>query len=90
MTTLGEKLVFTAQPAETACWLPDYLAESYRRETQMPVNDPRSLAGDDLLLVSGNVTAGEIRTFTEGPSCVAFDANGQIARHGSSARTWRS
>ena len=78
ISTLGEKLVSSAQPAEIACWLPDYLAGLYRRESAWAVNDPRSLAGDDLLLAAANVKADQVWPFTTGPSRLAADAEGEI------------
>ncbi len=58
MTTLGEKLVARIGTKDVACFVPSYMAESYRAKTAWPVNDPASLRGDDLLLVSGRVKAG--------------------------------
>ena len=57
MTSLGEKLVAKLGATDVACFVPPYMADAYRAQTAWPVNDPASLAGDDLLLVAGNVRA---------------------------------
>jgi UDP-N-acetylglucosamine diphosphorylase / glucose-1-phosphate thymidylyltransferase / UDP-N-acetylgalactosamine diphosphorylase / glucosamine-1-phosphate N-acetyltransferase / galactosamine-1-phosphate N-acetyltransferase len=91
ISLLSDKIEFATRPAQTALWMPDYLADVYRRETEMaigpdgtlvraplPINDPHSLAGDDLLLVAATVKAEAVRPFTAGPSRVAKDVNGEI------------
>ncbi len=78
MWTLGAKLTITTMTAETACWMPDYLAAAYHQVTPVPVNDPRSLSGADLLLVDARVKAEAVRPFTAGPSRVAVDAGGEL------------
>jgi len=49
MTSLADKLVDKVCPMEVACFVPPSMADVYRRQTSWPVNDPASLAGDDLL-----------------------------------------
>ncbi|MGA2259122.1 MAG: putative sugar nucleotidyl transferase [Thermoguttaceae bacterium] len=78
MTSLGEKLVNAVWPVEVACWAPPYLAEVCRHQTTWPVNDPRSLAGTDLLLVDARVKPASLKSFAEGPSHLALDANGEV------------
>jgi len=78
MTSLGEKLANAVRPAEVACWTPPYLAEVSRRATTWPVNDPRSFAAADLLLVDARVKSAAITPFAEGPSGLALDADGNV------------
>ncbi len=78
MTTLGEKLVDRVRPAETACFLPPYMAEVCRRETSWPVNDPQSLSGTDLLVVDARVKADGLANLDKGPSRVFLDAEGAV------------
>jgi len=78
MTSLGEKLIDAVGPVEVAFWTPPYLAEVYRRETNRPVNDPRSLSGADLLLVDARVKPAALPQFSEGPSRLDLDANGEL------------
>jgi UDP-N-acetylglucosamine diphosphorylase / glucose-1-phosphate thymidylyltransferase / UDP-N-acetylgalactosamine diphosphorylase / glucosamine-1-phosphate N-acetyltransferase / galactosamine-1-phosphate N-acetyltransferase len=78
ITTLGEKLVDTAATTAVACWLPPYMAEVWRNQTAWPVNDPHSLAGDDLLLVDARVKPAGLTPFVDGPSRVALDSAGEV------------
>jgi UDP-N-acetylglucosamine diphosphorylase/glucosamine-1-phosphate N-acetyltransferase len=55
MTSLGEKLVAASGARDVACFLPPYMADSYRAKTRWPVNDLAALGGADLLLVSSRV-----------------------------------
>jgi UDP-N-acetylglucosamine diphosphorylase / glucose-1-phosphate thymidylyltransferase / UDP-N-acetylgalactosamine diphosphorylase / glucosamine-1-phosphate N-acetyltransferase / galactosamine-1-phosphate N-acetyltransferase len=77
MTSLGEKLVAKIGAKDVACFVPPYMAEVHRGQTTWPVNDPAALAGDDLLLVSGRVKAGELNVTPAGPSQAAFAADGE-------------
>src|SRR3972149_11178127 len=77
MTSLAEKLIAATGATDVACFVPDYMADAYREVAAWPVNDPKSLAGDDLLIVHGRVKAGEFRVATTGPSQAAFDEHGQ-------------
>ena len=61
MSSLGEKLVSKVGAKDVACFVPDYMADSYRAKTTHKVNDPGTLAGDDLLLVNGRVKAAKRR-----------------------------
>ncbi len=75
MTSLAEKLIAKTGAKDVAGFLPDYMADAYREQTDWPINDPSSLAGDDLLLVNARVVASEFDVQPVGPSQVAFDAN---------------
>lgn len=78
MTTLAEKLLRACGAQEVACFVPDYLAAAYRRQTAWPVNDPATLRDDELLLVNPRLKAAELAAFTTGPSRVATDAEGRL------------
>jgi len=78
MTTLGEKLVRKVGAKDVACFVPDYMAEAYQAKTTWPVNDPASLAGDDLLLVDPRVKADTFDVPPAGPSEVAVDEEDQV------------
>ena len=78
MTSLGAKLVAQLQPADVACFVPSYMADAYREQTDWPVNDPRSLAGDHLLMVDARVKAAEFPIEATGPSRVACGADGEL------------
>jgi len=77
ITSLAEKLVARVRPTSVACFCPDYMADAYRARTNWPVNDPASLAGDDLFIVSPRVKAEWIPGEICGPSRVKADADGE-------------
>lgn len=77
ITSLAEKLIAKTGVRDVACFVPPYMAEVYRAASAWPVNDPASLAGDDLLVVDGRVKASEFRVETTGPSRIAVDADGE-------------
>jgi UDP-N-acetylglucosamine diphosphorylase/glucosamine-1-phosphate N-acetyltransferase len=78
MTSLGEKLVDKLQAADVACFVPPYMAEVYRAVAGRPVNEPASLAGDDLLVVAARVKAAELSVAPVGPSQIALDCDGEV------------
>jgi UDP-N-acetylglucosamine diphosphorylase/glucosamine-1-phosphate N-acetyltransferase len=78
MTSLADKLVDKVCPMEVACFVPPYMAEVYRRQTSWPVNDPASLEGDDLFVLSGRVKADGLPSDPAGPSHRAVDADGDL------------
>ncbi len=77
MSSLGEKLVAKTGVRDVACFVPEYMAESYRAKTPWPVNDLQSLKGDDLLLVSGRVKAAGLDMMPQGPSQAVFLPDGE-------------
>jgi hypothetical protein len=77
MTSLAEKLVAQVKPTDVACFVPPYMAEVYGASTPWPVNDPASLAGDDLFVVHGRVKAEGFHVQPTGPSQIALDADGE-------------
>ncbi len=78
MTSLGDKLIARTGAGDVACFVPPYMAESYRTKTKRPVNDPASLRGTDLLLVNGRVKAAEFDIAPAGPSETAVDPDGEV------------
>ena len=75
---MADKLIAKLGAGDVACFVPPYMAEAYRAKTGRPVNDPATLRGDDLLLVSGRVKAAEFAVAATGPSQVAVDADGEV------------
>ncbi|MHC4180889.1 MAG: putative sugar nucleotidyl transferase [Planctomycetota bacterium] len=78
MSSLLDKLVDKVGAAEVACFVPPYMAEAYRAATGRPVNDPASLAGDDLLVVAARVKAAGFDVEPVGVSQIALDPNGEV------------
>src|SRR5574340_586176 len=78
MTSLLDKLVARIGATDVACFVPDYMAAVYRAATSRPVNDPATLRGDDLLVVSARVKADDLDMGAPGPSQVALDADGEV------------
>jgi UDP-N-acetylglucosamine diphosphorylase/glucosamine-1-phosphate N-acetyltransferase len=76
MTSLAEKMIGKTGAKAVAGFVPPYMADAYREQTAWPINDPASLAGDDLLLVHARVKAEQFDIAPTGPSQVAFDASG--------------
>ena len=77
MSSLGEKLIAKTSATDVACFVPDYMADSFRAKTDRKVNDPATLAGDDLLLIDGRVKAASFNVDPKGPSEIALDQDGQ-------------
>ena len=77
MSSLGEKLIAKTSASDVACFVPDYMAESFRAKTDRKVNDPATLAGDDLLLIDGRVKAASFNVEPKGPSEVGLSEDGQ-------------
>jgi carbonic anhydrase/acetyltransferase-like protein (isoleucine patch superfamily) len=77
-TSLGEKLIAKSGAKDVACFVPDYMADVCREQSQLSINDAKKLTGDDLLLVHGRVRASEFNVATTGPSQASFDENGNL------------
>lgn len=77
MTSLAEKLIAKAGARDVAGFVPPYLAEAYREQSNWPINDAASLADDDLLLVNARVKVDELDIQPTGTSEAAFDTNGE-------------
>jgi len=78
MSSLREKLVARLGAADVAGFVPDYMVESYRAKTDMKVNDPSVLAGDDLLIVNPRVKAESFDVPAAGRSELGHDADGMV------------
>ncbi len=76
MTSLGEKLIAKVGARDVAGFLPEYMADVCREQTDWPINSAASLAGEDLLLVNARVKAESFAIESTGPSQIAFDDNG--------------
>lgn len=76
MTSLAEKLIAKTGASDVACFVPPYMAAAYREQTAWPVNDPKALANDDLLIVHGRVKAAGLNVAPTGPSQLILDADG--------------
>jgi len=78
MTSLGGKLVTKLGVSDVAYFVPAYMADAYREQTDAPVNDPARLVGDDLLIVDPRVKAEGLDVSPTGPSEVGLDADGNV------------
>ena len=78
ITSLAEKLIAKINPASVACFIPDYLTDVHRTETDRPVNDMAQLGGDDLLLVSAPVKADSLDVDQDGPSVIGLGPDGAL------------
>jgi len=78
MTSLADKLVAKVAPANVACFVPEYMAESYRTKTDWKVNDLSVLAGEDLLMLDPRVRADGFEVPCKGASQVGLDSEGAI------------
>lgn len=63
---------------DSACFVPDYMADAYRARAKYPVNDMSALAGDDLMLVDPLVKAEDISIQAKGKSEVGLDEQGRV------------
>jgi UDP-N-acetylglucosamine diphosphorylase / glucose-1-phosphate thymidylyltransferase / UDP-N-acetylgalactosamine diphosphorylase / glucosamine-1-phosphate N-acetyltransferase / galactosamine-1-phosphate N-acetyltransferase len=78
MTSLLDKLVAKVGARDVACFVPEYLADSYKTKTVLPVNDASKLAGSDLLIVNGRVKAAEFNVPAKAKSHVAQTPDGEM------------
>ena len=76
ITSLAEKLIAKTGARDIACFVPPYLADVYREQSQWSINDPASLTGDDLLLVNPRVIAEEFDIEPCGSAVVSFNDSG--------------
>jgi len=77
MTSLGDKLIAKVGAGEVAGFVPEYMADAYREQSNWTVNSSASLAGDDLLLVNARVKAESFNIEPAGPSQVASNDDGE-------------
>ena len=78
MSTLGDKLIAKIGLPDVACFVPEYMAASYKAKTSMPVNDTSKLTGDDLLIVYPSLKAPSFNIEPKGASEVGLDADGNL------------
>lgn len=78
MNSLVDKLVAKIKPDNVAFFVPDYMAEYYRTQVDMTVNDVSALCGDDLLLVDPTVKAADFAVETKGASQVGINEQEQV------------
>ena len=78
MTSLEEKLMARIKPDDVAYFVPDYMADYYKRQTDQPVNDMTALSGKELILVDPRVKADRLNIPDSGKSLVALDKEGQV------------
>jgi len=78
ITSLGEKLQAKTGIADVACFLPDYLAATYRTRTKCPVNETSVLNGEDLLLVDARVKADTFDVAATGAGEVGLNEQGEV------------
>jgi len=76
--SLGEKLIAKVGAKDIACFVPDYMADSYRTKTKYPVNDLAVLQGDDLLILNPCIKAENFDVAVSGPSEVGLDEQGNV------------
>ncbi len=78
ITSLAAKIIAKLGATDVACFVPEYMAESYRVKTDMKVNDPATLAGDDLFLVNPRVKAADFNIPPTGASEVGLGEDGEV------------
>ncbi len=78
MTSLKEKLIAKIKPRDVVYFVPDYMAEYYRTQTNGPVNDIKTLTGDDLLIMDPLIKAESFEVPSKAASQVGIDEQGQI------------
>jgi len=76
--SLGDKLITKISAKDVACFVPDYMADSYRTKTEYPVNDLAVLQGDDLLILNPCIKAESFDVAISGPSEVGLNEQGNI------------
>jgi UDP-N-acetylglucosamine diphosphorylase/glucosamine-1-phosphate N-acetyltransferase len=76
--SLGDKLIAKVGTGNVACFVPDYMADSYRAKTKYPVNDLTVLEGNDLLILNPCIKAESFNVAVSGPSEVGLDEQGNI------------
>lgn len=78
MNCLADKLLAATGAKEAACFVPTYMAESYRAKTSWPVNDLSSLHAGGMLLLNPRVKARQCSSLMAGPNEVGLDPHGEI------------
>jgi len=78
MSCLKEKLVAKIKPDDVAYFVPDYMAEHYRKLASGPVNDVSALSGADLIIVDPLVKAGDFNVSAKGKSEIGLNEDGRV------------
>ena len=77
MNSLADKLLAKLAPAEVACFVPDYMAGSYKAKTAWKVNDTSVLKGE-LLVLNPTIKAHGCKVSAKGPNEVGVNDAGEI------------
>jgi len=77
MTSLAEKAIARFGATDVACFVPPYMAEVYAAETDRPVNDPKTLVGDDLMIIDARIKMEGLQCEPAGPSRIRLDEDGE-------------
>lgn len=78
ITSLGDKLVAKTKAQQVSCFVPPYMAEAYREQTEWSVNDTASLSSDDLLVVNGRIKADALDLDSIQTGEAVFDRTGEF------------
>lgn len=78
ITSLAEKIIAKLGAAEVACFVPEYMAEPYRARTDMKVNNPATLTGDNLFLADPRIKAADFSVTPTGASEVGLGEDGEV------------
>ncbi len=78
MSSLGEKIIARLGATDVAQFVPQYMAAAYAEQTGYPVNDAKTLGGDDLLLVNPRVKAEALNVETTGAPEVCLSDEGEV------------
>ncbi|KKL14219.1 hypothetical protein LCGC14_2517910, partial [marine sediment metagenome] len=78
ITSQADKIIAKVGATDVACWVPEYMAEVYAKRSGWKVNDPSTLAGDDLLAVNSQVKAAGLDVAPTGASEIGISADGEV------------
>jgi UDP-N-acetylglucosamine diphosphorylase/glucosamine-1-phosphate N-acetyltransferase len=78
MSSLADKIIAALGLTDVACFVPEYMADSYRARTSWKVNDPSTLTGDDLMIVNARLKADTCSFDADGGSMVCLDGDGDV------------
>lgn len=78
MSSLEDKLMARIRPDDVAYFVPDYMADYYKKQTNRPVNDLMSLRGEDLILVDPRIKADSFNIPDNGKSQIGLNGEGQV------------
>lgn len=78
MSSLASKLIAKLGATDVSCFIPAYMAESFKAKTTMKVNDLSVLAGDGMLLVNGAVKVQDFNVSAKGANEVGLAEDGEV------------